>query len=292
MGEKKTGPPLGGPDWGLFPVGVSGKILIQRTIISLLLEIFFIKPIRRMAQTDPIRGVMARLHQLQNRLGELNSRLRHRPEVLENQEKNIRKVLFEQEKLKETQKQLQLEARKKEQEVSLSDQALAKRKVQLSEAKTNKEYQALQHQIKADEATRSILDDEALEAMDKAEKFAEKFLPVDAELAKAKELFENTRKKFLAEKPGIEAEIARLGAQLKDTEAELPRDFREIYDRLVRSVGGENALAAVENQKYCGGCNYQVPINSLAMILQRIPITCSSCARLLYVDEEFVFDKG
>ena len=245
-----------------------------------------------MPPTDPIRGLMARLHQQQNRLGELNAKLRHQPLVLETQDKNIRKVLAELEKLNETQKQLQLEARKKEQEVALSDQALAKRKLQLSEAKTNKEYQALQHQINADEAARSVLDDEALEAMDKAEKFAGHFPKVEAELAKARELFENTRKKFLDEQPGIEAEMARLHAQLKDTESELPSEFREMYDRLVRSVGGENALAVVENQKYCGGCNYQVPINSLAMILQRIPITCSSCARLLYVDEGFVFDKG
>ena len=250
------------------------------------------QPIRRMSQTGPIRDVMARLHQLQTRLGELNARLRRGPLVIKTQEENIRKSLVEIEKLRETHKQLQQEAQKKEQEVSVSDLALAKRKTQLSEAKTNKEYQALQHQIKADEAARSVLDDEALEAIDKAEKFADNFPKVEAELAKTKEVLDRTRKKFSAEKLDIEAEIARINSQLQDVEARLPREFREVYDRLIRSVGGENALAAVENQKYCGGCNYQVPVNSLAMILQQIPITCSSCARLLYVDEGFVFDKG
>jgi len=245
-----------------------------------------------MSSTDPIRGVMARLHRFQTRLGELKARLRRGPLVLKTQEGNVQKKLDELEKLKETHKQLQFEARKKEQEVAAGDQALARRKAQLSESKTNKEYQALQHQIKADEAARSVLDDEALEAIDKAEKFAENFPKVEVELAKAKELFDNTQKKHLAEKPEIEVEIAKLSDQLQETEAELPRDFREIYDRLVRSVGGENALAVVENQKYCGGCNYQIPINSLAMILQQKPIACSSCARLLYVDEGFVFDKG
>ena len=235
---------------------------------------------------------MARLHQLQTRLGELNARLRRNPLVLKTQEGNVQKILGELDKLKDTQKQLQLEAKKKEQEVAVSDQALAKRKAQLSEAKTNKEYQALQHQIKADEAARGVLDDEALEAIDKADRFADNFPKIETELAKAKELFENTQKRFQAEKPEIDAEIVKLGGQLKETEEELPRDFREIYDRLVRSVGGENALAVVENQKYCGGCNYQVPINSLAMILQRKPITCSSCARLLYVEDGYVFDKG
>ena len=245
-----------------------------------------------MPSTDPIRGIMARLHQIQTRLGELQARLRRGPLVLQTQEENVRKKLSELEKLKETQTQLLLEARKKEQEVAAGDQALARRKAQLSESKNNKEYQALQHQIKADEAARSILDDEALDAIDKAEKFTENFPKVEAELAKAEELFDNTKKKHLTEKPDIEAEIAKLGDQLKEAEVELPREFREIYDRLVRSVGGENALAIVEDQKYCGGCNYQIPINSLAMILQRKPITCSSCARLLYVGENFVFDKG
>lgn len=245
-----------------------------------------------MPPIDNIRGVMARLHQLQTQLGELNGRLRRGPVVLKTQETNAQKILVELEKLKETQKQLQLEARKKEQEVAASDQAISRRKAQLSEAKTNKEYQALQLQIKADEAARSVLDDEALEAYEKAEKFADKFPPIEAELTKTKELFENTKKRFLAEKPGIDAEIVKCSKQLQEAEEELPRDFREIYDRLVRSVGGANALAVVENQKYCGGCNHQIPINSLAMILQKKPITCSSCARLLYVEEGYVFDKG
>jgi len=245
-----------------------------------------------MSQTDTIRDVMACLHQLQTRLGELNARLRRGPLVIKTQKENIRKTLVELEKLRETHKQLQLEARKKEQEVSAGDQALAKRKTQLSEAKTNKEYQALQHQIQADETARSVLDDEALEAMDRAEKFAENFPKVEAELAKAEEVLDRTQKKFSVEKQAIDVEIAKLNVQLKDVETRLPREFREVYDRLIRSVGGENALAAVENQKYCGGCNYQVPVNSLAMILQQVPIVCSSCARLLYVEEGFVFDRG
>lgn len=245
-----------------------------------------------MANSDDLRSVLERIHQLQNRLGDLNGRLRRGPMLLKTQEKNIAKQQADLDQINENLQKLHAEAKLKEKEVAANDQAIAKRKTQLQEAKTNKEYQALQMQIKADEAARGVLDDEALEAIEKAEAYAENIPAAEAELQKVRELYEKTKRKFLEDKPGIEAEIGKYGAQLKEEEAKLPRDFVEIYQRLVRSVGGNEALAVVVNQKYCGGCNHQIPINSLAQILQKRPITCSSCARLLYVPEDFVFDKG
>lgn len=245
-----------------------------------------------MANTDDIRCVLERIHQIQTRLGNLNGRLRRGPMVLKTQVGNIEKQQAKLNKLHEEHQKLLAEAKQKDLEVAANDQAIAKRKLQLQEAKSNKEYQALQLQIRADEAARGVLDDEALEAIDKAEKFAETLPETEAELKKVQELYESTKKTFFEEKPGIEASVAECNALLASEEVKLPREFREIYDRLVRSVGGSESLAVVENQKYCGGCNHQIPINSLAKILQKKPIVCSSCARLLYVPEDFVFDKG
>ena len=245
-----------------------------------------------MTVIDGTRDVLENIHLIQTRLDDLNGRLRRGPLLLKTQEGNTQKIMAKLEQIQEQQRSLATEAKKKEQEVAAHDQAIAKRKLQLQEAKTNKEYQALLLQIQADEAARNALDEEALEAIDKAEKFAANFLPVEAELKKAQELYETTKKKFLAEKPQIESEIADYHQQLQAEEVKLPREFREIYDRLVRSAGGANALAVVEQQKYCGGCNHQIPVNSLAQILAKKPIVCSSCARLLYVPADFQFDKG
>ena len=243
-------------------------------------------------EIDGTRDVLEHIHLIQIRLEDLNSRLRRGPLLLKTQEGNIQKATTKLEQLQAEHRLLVAEAKKKELEVASHDQAIAKRKLQLQEAKTNKEYQALQIQIRADEAARSVLDDEALEAIDKAEQFVPNFLPAEAELKKTQELYETTKKKFLSEKPHIESEIAEYHQQLQTEEAKLPMAFREVYDRLIRSVGGFNALAVVEQQKYCGGCNHQIPVNSLAQILAKKPITCSSCARLLYVPANFEFDKG
>ena len=245
-----------------------------------------------MADNDGIRDVLEQVHLIQIRLGDLNGRLRRGPILLKNQEGNIQKLTEKLDKLQAEYRALLAEAKNKEQEVNAHDQAIARRKLQLLEAKANKEYQALLAQIKADEVTRDALDDEALEAIEKAERFALKLPPVEAEVKNARELYEATKKKFAAEKPHLESEIAEYNKQLQVEEAKMAKEFRDIYDRLVRSVGGENALAVVEGQKYCGGCNHQIPVNSLAHILAKKPVTCSSCARLLYVPADFQFDKG
>jgi len=245
-----------------------------------------------MVKTDETRDVLEHIHLIQTRLADLNGRLRRGPSLLKTQEGNIQKYTANLEKLQAEHRTLVAEAKKREQEVAAHDQSIAKRKQQLQEAKTNKEYQALQLQIQTDETARGALDDGALEAMEKAEKFAKNFPPAEAEVKKAQELHETTKKKFLAEKPHIESEIADYSGQLQTEEVKLPKEFRDVYDRLIRSVGGANALAVVENQKYCGGCNHQIPVNSLAHILAKKPVVCSSCARLLYVPADFEFDKG
>jgi len=245
-----------------------------------------------MADIGGIRDVLEQVHLIQTRLSDLSGRLRRGPVLLETQEGTIKKFTAKLEQLQTEHRELVTEAKNREQVVATHDQAIAKRKLQLQEAKTNKEYQALQIQIQADEAAREVLDDEALLAMEKAEKFVETFFPVEADIKKAQELYDTTKQKFFAEKPHIESEIADYNKQLKIEEAKMPKEFRDAYDRLVRSVGGFNALAVVEGQKYCGGCNHQIPVNSLAHILAKKPVTCSSCARLLYVPADFEFDKG
>jgi predicted nucleic acid-binding Zn-ribbon protein len=232
------------------------------------------------------------VHLIQTRLGDLNGRLQRGPLLLKTQEGNIKKFTAKLEQLQTEHRSLVADAKDKEKEVAAHDQAIAKRKLQLQEAKTNKEYQALQMQIQTDEAARSVLDDEALNAMEKADNFVEKFSPIEAEIKKVQELYDTTKKKILAEKPLLESEIADYNKQLQVEEAKMPKEFRDVYDRLVRSAGGTNALAVVEGQKYCGGCSHQIPVNSLAHILAKKPVTCSSCARLLYVPADFEFDKG
>ncbi|MDR1290650.1 MAG: hypothetical protein LBK06_05565 [Planctomycetaceae bacterium] len=245
-----------------------------------------------MEKSDDIRDVLERIHELQIQLSELNGRLRRSELLQKSQAATIQKNETALQTVTDEYHKLHAYAKQKELEVAQNDQNLVKRRDQLREAKTNKEYQALQSQISADEAARNVLDDEALEAIEKAEKFRTKVDSAEQELNNSKELFASTKKKYSEVKPKIDNDIASVSELLKAEEVKLPREFREIYDRLVRSLGGVESLAVVENQRYCGSCNHQIPINSLAIIMQKKPITCSSCARLLYIPKDFVFERG
>ncbi|MDR2761247.1 MAG: hypothetical protein LBB88_01445 [Planctomycetaceae bacterium] len=245
-----------------------------------------------MENSSDIRDILERIHELQLQLAELNGRLRRGMLLLKSQTAAIQKNETTLQTVTGEYNKLYAYAKQKELEVAQNDQNLAKRKEQLREAKTNKEYQALLSQISADEAARSVLDDEALEAIEKAEKFHANVNAAEQELKKSQELFEKTKKKYYDDKPKIDADIISIGESLNVEEVKLPREFKEIYDRLKRNFAGGESLAVVENQSFCGACNHQIPINSLAMIMQKKPITCSSCARLLYIPKDFVFERG
>ncbi|MDR1926067.1 MAG: hypothetical protein LBQ66_16995 [Planctomycetaceae bacterium] len=245
-----------------------------------------------MEKSNDIRGVLERIHNLQSQLGELNGRLRRGKLLMKSQSDAIDKNAATLQKINDEYNKLRGYAKQKELEVTHNDQNLERRRTQLREAKSNKEYQALQSQIAADEAARGVLDDEAIEAIEKADEFFVNIEAAEVELKKSQDLFERTKKKYFEDKPVIEADIVTVSELLKVEEVKLPRDFKEIYDRLVRTVGGKESLSVVENQRYCGACNHQIPINSLAIILQKKPIVCSSCARLLYVPKDFVFERG
>ncbi len=245
-----------------------------------------------MAVTGGLTELLGRLDRIQRQLSDLNGRLRRGPILLKSQDASVRQLVTQLETIQGKQQQLILEAKGKEKQSNEGEAAIARRKSQLSEAKTNKEYQALKSQIATDETASAVLAEEALEAMEISEKFRETVAAAEAEVAKAQQLFEKTRKTFAEEEPSIRAEIERCTTELNGAESELSRDFREIYNRLVRSHGGDAALALVVNRKFCGGCNQTLPIHFIAQVIQGKPICCSSCGRLLYVPDDFEFEKG
>jgi predicted nucleic acid-binding Zn-ribbon protein len=85
----------------------------------------------------------------------------------------------------------------------------------------------------------------------------------------------------------IELDIAQCSARLQEAEQRLPHDFRDIYLRLSHSMGGEQSMAQILDQKFCGGCRQAIPINFIAQVLHGKPVTCKSCGRLLYTTEGF-----
>ncbi|MDR1491588.1 MAG: hypothetical protein LBT05_02525 [Planctomycetaceae bacterium] len=234
-----------------------------------------------------ISEVLSEIHQIQRQLTDLNSRLSRGPKLIRSQENAAQQVTARLEEVRAEYRQLRQQAKFKEEQLSQHEAALARRKTQMQEAKNNKEFQALKLQLSADEATDSALADEALAALEKTEKFALNVEAIEQELWQINETLKKTQESFSKEVPAIQENVARCSERLKEEEKKLSGDFLSIYHRLTRTMGGDQALASIAGEQFCGGCRQIVPINFIAQVVQGKPVTCKSCGRLLYVPEGF-----
>jgi len=245
------------------------------------------KTMSNLASENAIAPLLVEIHHIQRQLSDLTSRLQRGPKMILIQKDAVSRILARLEQVRAEHHQLAQSAKYKEQQLAQSEAALKRRKDQMQEAKNNKEYQALKLQIQTDEASNGILADETFAAMEKAENYAPKILAVEQELQATKEQLKLSQAKIAEETPSIEADIIHCSVRLKEAEEKLPYEFREIYTRLARSMGGEQSLAPINDQKFCGGCRQLIPINVIAQVLHGKPVTCKSCGRLLYIPEGF-----
>ncbi len=96
-----------------------------------------------------------------------------------------------------------------------------------------------------------------------------------------KKALAEAKAKVDGETSALEAEVARIKADLDAAEQELPADSRETYSRIVKSKGAEG-MAAVDGES-CGGCYQQVTGNMLAELSMGRVVACRSCGCLLYL---------
>lgn len=228
-------------------------------------------------------SVLRTLHRLHRQLTDLKSRLDRGPKQIgaaEANQKHREELLT---KTKAEAKALRMAADAKQLQLKSGEDKVRELRNKLNAASSNREYQLLREQIAADEMANSVMADEILEALEKVDAFQQNIVAAENEAAAAKQRVAQVRSEVAQQEPVLQADFARLNAELKETEATLPDDVREMYQRVVRGKG-EDALAMVENQ-FCGGCNQQIQLNMLNQVMLGQPVFCKTCGRLLYLPE-------
>ncbi len=223
------------------------------------------------------------MHRIHRQLSDLKERLDRCPKRTRAAESNMghRESLLAQAKKEE--KDFRMALDQKQLQLKTSESKVKDLRIKLNTAQSNREYQTLLEQIQAAEMANSVLADEILEALDKVDEHKKKIAQCESELAAARQKQESVRLEVTEQEPLLRGDIGRLEAELKQSEAALPPEVREPYQRVVQHLG-EDALAAVENQ-CCGGCNHQIPLNLCNKIMMNQPVFCKSCGRMLYMTE-------
>jgi predicted nucleic acid-binding Zn-ribbon protein len=180
-------------------------------------------------------------------------------------------------------KQAKVTSDRKQLDLKANDQRIADWKVKLNACSNNKEYQTMIDQIAAAEMAGSVLADEILEAMEKADQLAVGVTEVKSRLEAGKNDLQKYRDSVASEGQLIAGDIARLEAELAEQEKQLPAEFRDEYRRVIRGKGAEG-MARMESGT-CEGCGKSVTLNMQNHLMMGKPVFCTACGRLLYMAE-------
>ncbi len=215
----------------------------------------------------------------------VNTGLTERPALIEELKKKFEAGKAHLNQLEEKLKSIQLKRKELELEMKAKEDEIARSNIQLTQLKTNKEYQIKLNEIASIKADKSIVEEKILLSYDEAD-------AVQGEISKEKVAVGAQEKQYLARKKEIEDEITLMEDRLKVLESQrkqqLPGVDRTLLNRYEKVLAHKDGLGiAPLNGNACGGCHMNVPpqtINAIRMHDQLIE--CETCQRIMYLEDD------
>lgn len=223
--------------------------------------------LRELQETElKIRGLKGDQERYPLRIRELDERLTSEKEA----------ALREKERLQALEK----ERRRKEGELNEEGERIKKTKGRLFEVKTNKEYQALLHEIELMENSTGKKEDEILAILEETDQLGESVSEREGALVVVE-------KEIRAEISETEEKLGRLVEEIAATEKRrediiktLDKELMRAYETLKARRG--TALAAVKRGA-CQGCYVNIPPQMFNEVRRNDRlIRCPNCSRFLY----------
>jgi predicted nucleic acid-binding Zn-ribbon protein len=168
-----------------------------------------------------------------------------------------------------------------EKDVALQQGRLSKFRDQLMEVKTNREYQAMQHEIAVAQNEVKALEEKVLERMLEADELSAVLKRAEAELAAEQKRVEADRRAMSAEHAALEKDLARIADERAALVAAIDRHVLDIFELVARRRNGV-AVAEARNG-VCAICHVRLRPQVFNNIrLNADIIQCDSCQRIMY----------
>jgi len=172
--------------------------------------------------------------------------------------------------------------RDQEKEAATYQSRLSKFKDQLSAVKTNREYQAMQHEIETAQKELGVVEERVLERMMEAD-------ALTADVKKAEQTLASLQKEVDAEKKTLAEELATVQAALKEAiekrtarVGSLPSQLVALFEQVARARKGV-AIATATRDGLCSSCHVRLRPQVFQEIRRNDQIIqCFSCNRILY----------
>ncbi|MBI9017462.1 MAG: hypothetical protein JEZ07_09410 [Phycisphaerae bacterium] len=168
------------------------------------------------------------------------------------------------------------------------EEEVAKLRISLNSAKTNKEYSAVLTQINTTKADTSKLEDQMLALMSQLESDQAECTELEGKIAQCNENLEKLQAKLTENQDDIQSEVDVYKKGYDEKLKAVPAKYQDMFERLAERYEGE-VIAEVthsggkRSEQSCCGCYMTVPlevVNSL-MGSNDVILTCPSCGRIL-----------
>ncbi|MCX7011841.1 MAG: C4-type zinc ribbon domain-containing protein [Candidatus Sumerlaeota bacterium] len=171
-----------------------------------------------------------------------------------------------------------------ESEIKTTQEAVRKSLTQQMQVKTNKEYQAITHQIETLKQQISDQETSVLEAMEREDEMQSRLAELKDAAGHAQREFESEKVRILALEAEKRERLEALRAERKACLQLIPEDLADQYRRLFLRFPG--AAIAPTDGITCGGCNMKLLASTLQALNESGTLApCSHCRRLLYLRE-------
>lgn len=179
-------------------------------------------------------------------------------------------------------------------EIKSLQEKIAKFRGQLNEASTNKEYQALQNEIKFTALEKGRLEDQELAEMDKVEKRAVEIEEAEKAIVQAEKELADLTSVSAGEMEILEAEIRTAQRDRTNMARELPAEVLEQFERVAAKHEADamcplliDGQGTNHTNFSCGGCFMQLTENNYVRLLGNTDdlLACPTCTRILYLEE-------
>ena len=202
------------------------------------------------------------------RIAEADARLAHATEALDTTRQRL--------------KTSQDARREQEKEAATFQSRLSKFKDQLSAVKTNREYQAMQHEIETAQRELGIVEERVLERMMEAD-------ALTAEVKQAEQALAAQQREVEAEKKTLAEELATVEAALKDATDRrqalvklLSPRLVSLFEQVARARKGL-AIVVATRDGLCSACHVRLRPQVFQEVRRNDQIIqCASCNRILY----------
>jgi predicted nucleic acid-binding Zn-ribbon protein len=175
--------------------------------------------------------------------------------------------------------------RRLEMELMGIETKITKYQAQLLDVKTNKEYQAMLHEIEGCRKERAALDERILLEMEESEKRNVAVRSLEETLERRRRETSQGKARLDAEAQELKARAASLDEERRALETGISADYLKPFLKVAAQRKGL-ALVAVRDER-CGGCHVRVMPKLIQQVRRATGlIACDSCKRFLYVPDD------